>query len=201
MSAPVPRLRLAMRALGLGLASAAVLAALQTRHPAAPAPRIQQFNQRVTAYVKMLHTAESGVPTSKPTQSSAAVDQRRATVAARVRAARAHAKAGDIFSPAIAAQFRRWIAATLAGPNGHAIRVSLANAEPLRTQPLTVNSRYPSDVPLQSTPPSLLQDLPPLPKELEYRIVGRSLVLRDRDANLIVDFIPDALPASANPAP
>jgi hypothetical protein len=40
-------------------------------------------------------------------------------------------------------------------------------------------------------PPSLLLNLPELPKELEYRFVGRELVLRDSAANLIVDVLPD----------
>jgi len=46
-------------------------------------------------------------------------------------------------------------------------------------------------LPLQSMPPSLLLNLPRLPKELEYRFVGRELVLREIPANLIVDAIPD----------
>lgn len=33
--------------------------------------------------------------------------------------------------------------------------------------------------------------LPPLPKEVEYRIVAGHLILRDTGANLIVDFIPE----------
>jgi hypothetical protein len=32
-----------------------------------------------------------------------------------------------------------------------------------------------------------------LPEELEYRIVGKNLILRDTGADLIVDFIPDAI--------
>ena len=56
-----------------------------------------------------------------------------------------------------------------------------------------VNDPYPHHVPLQSMPPSLLQSLPKLPKELDYRVVGRDSVLRDTEANLIVDFIPDAI--------
>jgi len=35
--------------------------------------------------------------------------------------------------------------------------------------------------------------LPRLPPELQYRIAGRSLVLWDHHANLIVDFLPRAL--------
>jgi len=49
-------------------------------------------------------------------------------------------------------------------------------------------------VALQSTPPTLLLNLPELPKGLEYRILGRELVLRDTDANIVVDYIPNALP-------
>jgi len=36
-------------------------------------------------------------------------------------------------------------------------------------------------------------NLPELPPQLEYRVVGRSLILRDSEANLIVDFIRDAI--------
>jgi hypothetical protein len=43
-------------------------------------------------------------------------------------------------------------------------------------------------------PPTMLQTLPPLPKGLEYSIAGNTLALRDTNANLVVDFLPDALP-------
>jgi hypothetical protein len=59
-----------------------------------------------------------------------------------------------------------------------------------------VNAAYPATLPLQSTPPTLLLNLPRLPKELEYRIVGRDMALHDTVTNLIVDFIPNAIPAS-----
>jgi hypothetical protein len=37
-------------------------------------------------------------------------------------------------------------------------------------------------------------NLPRLPPELEYRIAGHALVLRDAVANLVVDLMPDAIP-------
>jgi hypothetical protein len=58
---------------------------------------------------------------------------------------------------------------------------------------LKVNSRYPATAPLPTVPPNLLVRLPQLPEELEYRIVNRDLILRDVNANLIVDFIPSAI--------
>jgi len=59
---------------------------------------------------------------------------------------------------------------------------------------LQINQSYPENLPFQSTPPTLLLNLPELPKGLEYRILGRELVLRDSDANIIVDYVPNALP-------
>jgi hypothetical protein len=41
-------------------------------------------------------------------------------------------------------------------------------------------------------PPTLLAVLPELPKGLEYRLIGKTLILYDADASLIVDFIPNA---------
>jgi hypothetical protein len=54
--------------------------------------------------------------------------------------------------------------------------------------------RFPSSTQLATMPPALLAVLPPLPKELEYRIIGTALVLRDFDAALIIDYIPAAIP-------
>jgi len=58
---------------------------------------------------------------------------------------------------------------------------------------LQVNATYPATEPLQTLPPNLLANLPQLPEDVEYRVVGRDLVLRDVDANIIVDFIPNAI--------
>lgn len=101
---------------------------------------------------------------------------------------------GEIFTPRIANYVRRQIAKTLTGPHGHDIRASLQRAEPVNIQ-LQINQSYPGNVPLQSTPASLLLDLPELPKGLEYRLLGSELVLRDADANIVVDYIPNALPS------
>ena len=47
------------------------------------------------------------------------------------------------------------------------------------------------------TPPCVLAVLPPLPDELQYRFVGRDLVLVDIEANLIVDVLPEAISSAA----
>ena len=57
----------------------------------------------------------------------------------------------------------------------------------------TIYRRFPTSSQLATMPPSILAVLPPLPKELEYRIIGSFLVLRDIDAAMILDYIPSAV--------
>src|SRR5262249_12667589 len=43
-------------------------------------------------------------------------------------------------------------------------------------------------------PPLLLSALPSLPEQLEFDFSGRALILHDVDANIVVDYLDDALP-------
>ena len=156
---------------------------------------VKDFEARVSGYVEV-HKQQAG--TEKPTNSPSKLAQQKDRNAEKMRAARPEAKRGDIFAPEIAVYFRRQIAATLAGPDGGKIRATLRHAEPLPNIHLEVNTRYPQNVPLQSTPPTLLLNLPRLPDKLQYRIVGRALLLYDMETDLIVDFIPEAIASSSN---
>ena len=57
-----------------------------------------------------------------------------------------------------------------------------------------VNKRYPDTVPLSTMPPEVLQTLPKLSEDMEYRFIGDRLILLDTHAHLIVDYIDDVLP-------
>ena len=59
---------------------------------------------------------------------------------------------------------------------------------------VAVNGRYPDNVPLSTIPPQILQTLPKLTEDLEYRFVGNDLILLDTHAHTIADFIPNAFP-------
>jgi hypothetical protein len=164
--------------------------------PATPAQDqiLSDFGTRVRNYVEFRKKKAGSPP--KPTTSAAKLDQNREQMASGIREARSEAKQGDIFTPEIATYFRTHIAASLTGPNGAKIRTSLRDAEPVKGFRPQVNESYPEGVPRQSTPPSLLMNLPRLPKELEYRIVDHDLLLLDAETNMIVDFISGAIPAS-----
>ena len=153
---------------------------------------VKEFYARVSKYLDLRKKA--GSP-PKPTKSAIKLAESKNAMAEKIQEARADAKQGDIFTPEIEAYFRKRIAAAIRGANGAKIRSSLRHAEPLHSMPLHVNQPYPDGVPLQSVPPTLLLNLPRLPKDLEYRIVGHDLALHDIAPNLIVDFIPGAIPS------
>jgi hypothetical protein len=153
---------------------------------------IREFEKRVQEYRDLRKGIESKLGGLKSTNSPGVISEHEKQVAAGVREARHGAAQGAIFTPEIALEFRRLIGLTLKGPEGTRIKQTLSSAEPVNIK-LAVNAEYPSTLPLQTTPASLLQNLPKLPEELEYRIVGRSLVLRCVKGNMIVDFIPDII--------
>ena len=150
------------------------------------------FLQRVASYVKLHKEAAAGLPTLKPGTQSEGIPEYERLLRERIRELRAGAKQGDICTPAISAELRRLIGMAMRGADEKRIRESLRRAEPVVLS-LRVNDPFPDDLPLQSTPPTLLLNLPGLPPEVDYRIAGNSLVLRDATANMVVDFVPNAL--------
>jgi hypothetical protein len=187
---PLTLVMIALVLLGAGFGASV---AAQAPHRGTPEDNkvSSDFEARAKQYLDLRKKVAGKAP--KPNDSPAAIVSSQRELGNKVRVARAGAKQGEIFTPEIAEYFRRQIAATLAGPHGNEIRASLHHAEPVKME-LQVNESYPEDVPLQSTPPTLLLNLPQLPDALEYRILGRELVLRDREANIVVDYVPNALP-------
>lgn len=155
---------------------------------------VKQFTQRVKDY----EATEKKLPVKKLKRTSdiAELERRRIELRAEIVRSRPHARQGDIFTPDVAKVFRELLAETMTGPDGPAIKKTLDAAEPMAPANFKVNSVYPNihGQPIQSVPGSLLARLPPLPDGLEYRIAGKVLALRDARANLVVDYIPDAMP-------
>jgi len=175
----------------LGLSLMASIASAQV----APAPDstaiLKDFDTRLSAYVKVQRTAEADVQALRKTASAEEIAKRQSELAASLREHRP-AKQGDIFTPEITGEFRRLVAITLKGPDAARVKKSLKSAEPVQLS-LKVNDIYPDRAPRQSTPPTLLMNLPKLPPELEYRVVGRALILLDVKTGVLVDFIPDLI--------
>jgi hypothetical protein len=154
---------------------------------------LEDFEKRVSDYMKLHDKARAGLGKLKPTASPEHIEHHERELAHKIREAREHATQGNIFTDEIAAAFHRLAAPATKGEDATTVHQSLRRSEPV-VVPFKVNGRYPKGLPLQTTPPSLLQNLPKLPPELEYRVVGHALVLLDTSAGLIVDYLPNSIP-------
>jgi hypothetical protein len=97
-----------------------------------------------------------------------------------------------VFTPAVRDSFRKLLSPPLKGEDGRDAKKILKDDAPAGV-PLKVNAKYPPGAPLPTVPANLLLNLPTLPEEVEYRIVGKHLILRDTEADIIVDYIPNVL--------
>jgi hypothetical protein len=154
-----------------------------------------EFKARVDKYVD-LHkqlakgSAEPPEETPDPAQITAA----KTALAAKIQAARAGAKHGDIFFDDVRPVFRRLLAPELKGEDGRDAKALLKDDAPAPgTVPFKVNAKYPESQPQPTVPANLLLTLPELPAPLEYRVVGQHLLLLDTEADLIVDYILNAI--------
>lgn len=170
----------------------------QGTKPTAPgAPVLAEFDQRIKAYTDLRATAQKGAAKMAETAKAEQITAAREALAAKIVAARAAAKPGDIFTPAVQAHIRAILLPELKGVKGQNARGSIMDEGPgPGAFTIKVNSTYPKEFPLGSVPPSILTALPQLPEGLEYRFVYRHLLIRDSQANLILDFMPAALPAA-----
>ena len=103
----------------LGLAGALSVTAAQP--PAPESPAFHEFTQRVQQYLK-LHKA---TPRLRTTPKPEEIQERRRALAQTIRAARADAKPGDIFTPEASEEFRRAIRGTLQGPATPIVRKTI----------------------------------------------------------------------------
>ena len=164
-------------------------------------PAEAEFTARIEAYVKLHRQLEGTVPTLRVSRDPLEIQEAVAALGAEIRAARPEARQGDVFTPAAATFIRRSIAACLARRSVaelladlEAERYEEEGDEPGPMPEPRVNDTYPRTVEYPIMPPPVLAALPPLPEELQYRLVGSTLILWDHHADLVVDVLPEALP-------
>jgi hypothetical protein len=154
------------------------------------------MNDRLKEYVDLHIKLERSLPHLPKEATPEQIDKNQRGLEKLVREARATAKHGDIFTPEARPVIKRLLVTVFGGPDGKQLKASIMDENPVDpvALKLTVNSRYPDTVPLASVPPQVLQTLPKLSEDLEYRFIGDWLILLDVHAHVIADFIDDALP-------
>lgn len=150
------------------------------------------FLDRLQEYATFHANVEKMVPPLKPTASPEEIAKREAALGAALIKQRPDAKPGDFLIKEYQPYLTRTIRADFAR-RSPADRKALAVEVP-EGMTLEVNTLYPSSLPLATFPANLLQKLPELPPVLEYRIVGRHLILRDVKGSVIVDIMRDVFP-------
>lgn len=168
-------------------------AVAQPQEPSTPAEIA--FERAVQDYALMHRRLEQGIGTLTINTPIDEINRMIQQLAAAIRAERADAKQGDIFTPALAPLLRGRIAETLFE---HRYSVDEARSSSrldgidYARVKLQVNGTFPWVLGAAMLP-CLIDALPPLPPELQYRIVDSQLVLIDVHASLIVDLLPYAL--------
>ena len=152
------------------------------------------FAKRIDGYMKLRKSLVDSVGELDPTKSQAEITTRATKLANSIIAARAQAKPGDIFTPEFSALIATLIKQEYSRRPDSVQETREDQQDELPNFVPKVNQLYPTTYPLATFPATLLPILPPLPEALEYRIVQNYLVLRDIEANVILDVMPNAVP-------
>jgi hypothetical protein len=160
--------------------------------PNATASGVKTFQNRLKEYVVFRNKVEATVPQLKETSDPAKISAREHALGDALIKARGTARPGEYFTKDFELVVRQIVKADFAKRTA-AERKALTVELPKGTK-VSINSIYPTTIPLITFPPNLLKALPDLPPELEYRIVNRDLILRDVEGNYVVDIMPEVFP-------
>jgi hypothetical protein len=146
------------------------------------------FSTRVRSYADLRSELEKEQPGLRVTDDPVELWKAVRGLAQRIRVARAQAKQGDVFTPIITAEFRKALVLAM-DANTWAVLMD-ENPGEAATR---INGTYPVREPFTTVPPNVLAVLPRLPDDIEYRLMGRDLILLDTRANVIIDRIHHAI--------
>jgi hypothetical protein len=159
----------------------------------ADAAALATMNDKIRDYIAFHKKIEDGLPALPKDATPIQIDKNQRLFEESVRKARVSAKPGDIFTAEARPVITRLIAAEFGGPEGAQLKASIMDENPVGMK-LAVNMRYPDTVPISTVPPPILQTLPKLTEDLEYRFIGDNLILLDTHAHVIADFIENVFP-------
>lgn len=149
---------------------------------------LQQFGRQLQGYLELRDSLQAGLPVLKITIDPDEIERAEKLLAKRLRRARREARQGDVLAPPLQTQVKQMFVLEVDARTLAAIMDD--NPGEFR---FTLNGTYPKNRPLSTVPPKLLMLLPALENDVEYRFIGRHLILRDVRANIVIDTIPYAI--------
>jgi len=154
---------------------------------------IEAFEKQVKEYIELRNKVRANAPKLSKDSTPEQIQAYRTALELSLRNARPNAKRGEFFLPATADYIRRTLKTEFRGQERQELREKIFEME-TKSVVMRVNDPYPHSAEFSEMPAVLLTKLPQLPKELRYRFVGRNMLLVDRESDVIIDFMPDALP-------
>ena len=154
---------------------------------------IDAFDKQVKDYIALRNKVRESAPKLSKDSTPEQIHAYKTALELSLRNARPNAKRGEFFLPATADFIRRTLKLEFQGKDRQELREKVFETE-TKGVVLRVNYPYAQSAEMSEMPATLLSKLPPLPKELRYRVVGRNMLLVDRESEVIIDFMPEALP-------
>ena len=155
---------------------------------------LHEFKASIHQYVQLHRQIELQLPPLHVRSDAQDIVESSNAMASALRTARAAAREGDVFTPAVAALLRARVSGALTARGflpEELIAATLEEADENAPLPV-VNGRFPWTRGAAMWP-CVIDALPALPDELQYRIVGNDLVLVDTHADLVVDIMRNAV--------
>lgn len=160
---------------------------------------LADFQTRLNGYLQLRESLAKRLKPLSPTPNAADLAVRQESLAAAIRSERKSAKPGDLIPPAVASYISSVVAADF--KRRGAADTKAAFEEVAVGARLAINTTYPAGAALPTVPPLLLNRLPKLPDNLQYRFYDRHIVLLDGDTELVADYILNVLPPLAKGDP
>ncbi len=146
------------------------------------------FDARMLIYAELRADLQQGLPPLRLTDDPREILKAEHALAKRIRAVRSGAHGGEIFTPEISSAFKH----ALILETRPSTCASILDDNPGAFS-YSINDTYPKRRSLSTVPPGILMLLPRLPADVEYRFLGRHLILHDTRANVILDRILNAI--------
>jgi hypothetical protein len=152
------------------------------------ADTVADFTNRVSAYSELRSRLESRLPAVTVTDDVGQLRRGRRSLGQAIRDARPGAVQGEFFTATTSAQFQL----VLAGIMDAKMWAVIMDENP-GTFGHDIDGTYPDGKTFSTVPGLVLAQLPELPNDIQFRFVGRDLILYDVRANTIIDRMPDAI--------
>jgi hypothetical protein len=146
------------------------------------------FTTRIGNYYDLRARLQQQLPAVTVTDNVWQIRQGTRALAKAIRVARPGAMQGEFFTTATGTEFKRILALT----TNAGVCAAITDGNP-GSFTGAIDGNYPSGKSLATMPGIILVRLPLLPNDIEFRFVGKHLILYDVRANTIIDRLPYAI--------